>query len=140
VNETGSDGQEKEDREDVSDENRMRDEAIQQLRMSLLESWRIMMDGKLDVKSKERWARIHSYTAAVLNDVLRDRQNMDWERRVKELERAGKVRIRRITWKGPPRPRPWILLDPVYPVGKKGRKKTGRRTRRTLQKKKERKR
>src|SRR5438445_13373760 len=102
----------------------MRDEAIQQLRMSLLESWRIMMDGKLDVKSKERWARIHSYTAAVLNDVLRDRQNMDWERRVKELERAGKVRIRRITWKGTPRTRPWIMIDEGKPAGKEGGKKT----------------
>ena len=106
------DGPEKEDTTDPSAENQMRDEAIQQLRTSLHQSWRIMMDDKLDVKTKESWARIHAYTAAVLNDILRDRQNRDWERRVQQLERSGRVRLKRITMMGHARLWPSILPDP----------------------------
>ena len=49
-----------------------------------------MLNEKLDVKSRERWTQVHTNTAQVLNQVLRDRQFKDWEKRLKELEARGR--------------------------------------------------
>ena len=50
----------------------------------------MMLNEKLDVKSRERWTQVHTNTAQVLNQVLRDRQFKDWEKRLKELEARGR--------------------------------------------------
>jgi len=49
----------------------------------------MMMNLKLDPKTRERWTQLHTNTAQVLNTVLRDKQYEDWEKRLKELEAAG---------------------------------------------------
>ena len=59
----------------------------------------MMRNMKLDPKTRERWAQLHTNTSQVLNAVLRDQQAKDWERRLKELEKAGylpgRARLRR---------------------------------------------
>ena len=59
----------------------------------------MMRNMKLDPKTRERWTQLHTNTSQVLNAVLRDQQAKDWERRLKELEKAGylpgRVRLRR---------------------------------------------
>ncbi len=76
--------------EDV-DDNTLREELIRQLRESLAMSWGMMANLKLDAKAREKWTQIHTNTAQILNQVLRDRQNRDWEKRLRELEEAGRL-------------------------------------------------
>jgi len=78
------------------DENELRSQIIDQLEQSLATSQEMMMNLKLDPKTRERWTQLHTNTAQVLNTVLRDKQYREWERRLKELEAAGHL-PRRIT-------------------------------------------
>ena len=71
------------------DENELRSQIIDQLEQSLATSREMMMNLKLDPKTRERWTQLHTNTAQVLNTVLRDKQYREWERRLKELEAAG---------------------------------------------------
>ncbi len=64
---------------------------VAQLKESLAQSREMMLNQKLDPKSRERWTQIHTNTAQVLNQVLRDRQFKDWEKRMKELEARGRI-------------------------------------------------
>ena len=77
----------------------LRAQIIQQLRESLARSREMMINTKLDPKTRERWTQLHTNTAQVLNAVLRDQQAKDWERRLKELEKAGHL-PRRISLPG----------------------------------------
>jgi hypothetical protein len=45
-----------------------------------------MLDREKDVKTRERWTQIHNSTSQILNDVLRDLQMKDWEKRLKIIE------------------------------------------------------
>jgi len=74
---------------DDKDENELRSQIIEQLEQSLAMSREMMMNQKLDPKTRERWTQLHTNTAQVLNKVLRDKQYREWERRLKELEAAG---------------------------------------------------
>ena len=65
---------------------KVRDELVVQLRKSLAKSSQMMLDETLDVRVRERWTQINTNTAQVLNQVLRDMQFKDWERRLKEME------------------------------------------------------
>ena len=71
------------------DENELRSQIIDQLEQSLAMSREMMMNLKLDPKTRERWTQLHTNTAQVLNTVLRDKQYREWERRLKELEAVG---------------------------------------------------
>jgi len=71
------------------DENELRSQIIDQLEQSLTMSREMMMNQKLDPKTREKWTQLHTNTAQVLNTVLRDKQYQEWERRLKELEAAG---------------------------------------------------
>ena len=73
------------------DENELRSEIIDQLQQSLAMSREMMMNQKLDPKTREKWTQLHTNTAQVLNTVLRDKQYQEWERRLKELEAAGRI-------------------------------------------------
>jgi len=73
------------------DENELRSEIIVQLEQSLAMSREMMMNQKLDPKTREKWTQLHTNTAQVLNTVLRDKQYQEWERRLKELEAAGQI-------------------------------------------------
>ena len=94
-------------------ENATRDKLIEQLKQSVTESWTIATTAGLPMKEKIEWTKIHSYTASVLNAILRDQQNRDWDKRLREAENLSKIiKSRRVTWKGPgPEPfRPWTIL------------------------------
>jgi len=69
----------------------MRAQIVQQLRESLARSQEMMTNTKLDPKTRERWTQLHTNTAQVLNQVLRDQQAKDRERRLKELEAVGRI-------------------------------------------------
>jgi len=73
----------------LPDENELRSQIINQLELSLAMSREMMMNLKLDPKTRERWTQLHTNTSQVLNTVLRDKQYEDWEKRLKELEAAG---------------------------------------------------
>jgi len=83
--------------QDERDENELRSEIIDQLEQSLEMSQGMMTNLKLDPKTRERWTQLHTNTAQVLNQVLRDRQYRDWEMRLKELEAAGRI-PRKTVW------------------------------------------
>ncbi len=80
----------------------LRNEVVRQLRESLSRSRKMMQNDSLDVKTRERWTQLHTNTAQVLNAVLRDQQAKDWEKRLKELEKAGHL-PRRISLPGTPK-------------------------------------
>ena len=71
--------------QDERDENELRSGIIDQLEQSLEMSQGMMTNLKLDPKTRERWTQLHTNTAQVLNQVLRDKQYRDWEKRLKEL-------------------------------------------------------
>jgi len=73
------------------DENELRSQIIDQLEQSLAMSREMMMNQKLDPRTREKWTQLHTNTAQVLNTVLRDKQYQEWERRLKELEAAGRI-------------------------------------------------
>ena len=79
------------------DENDLRSGIIDQLEQSLTLSQEMMTNLKLDPKTRERWTQLHTNTAQVLNQVLRDKQDRDWEKRLKELEAAGRI-PRKTVW------------------------------------------
>lgn len=67
-------------------ENRARDVMIRQLRRNLKNCRKIMLDEKLDLKTRERWTQLYNNTSTVLNQVLKDRQIRDYERRLRIIE------------------------------------------------------
>jgi len=88
---------------EADSETHLRDDLIVQLKESLTMSREMMNGVKLDPRTRERWAQLHTNTAQVLNLVLRDQQSKDWEKRLKELEAAGNLprRLRRTILTGP---------------------------------------
>ena len=67
-------------------ENRARDVMIRQLRQNLRNCRKILLDEKLDLKTRERWTQLYNNTSTVLNQVLKDRQLRDYERRLRIIE------------------------------------------------------
>jgi len=65
---------------------RLRHELVYQLRESLRASQEKMNNPELTLAERHHWTQIHTYTAQVLNTILRDLQLKDWEKRLKELE------------------------------------------------------
>jgi aspartate/tyrosine/aromatic aminotransferase len=72
--------------ENSSEADNVRAELVVQLRESLAKSRAMMLNEKLDAKTREAWTQKHTNTAQVLNMVLRDSQLKDWEHRLRELE------------------------------------------------------
>ncbi len=68
---------------------RLRHELVYQLRESLRASQEKMNNPELTLAERHHWTQIHTYTAQVLNTILRDLQLKDWEKRLKELEQNG---------------------------------------------------
>ena len=71
---------------------RLRHELVYQLRESLRASQEKMNNPELTLAERHHWTQIHTYTAQVLNTILRDLQLKDWEKRLKELEKRGLTR------------------------------------------------
>src|SRR2546425_486429 len=68
---------------------RLRHELVYQLRESLRASQEKMNNPELSLAERHHWTQVHTYTAQVLNTILRDLQLKDWEKRLKELEQNG---------------------------------------------------
>src|SRR6266852_6036552 len=68
---------------------RLRHELVYQLRESLRASQEKMTNPELSLAERHHWTQVHTYTAQVLNTILRDLQLKDWEKRLKELEKPG---------------------------------------------------
>lgn len=68
-----------------SDADEERSKIIAQLRKSLERSSRLMLE-EVDSRARQRWMQANTNAAQVLNQVLRDMQLKDWEKRLKELE------------------------------------------------------
>ena len=68
---------------------RLRHELVYQLRESLRASQEKMNNPELTLAERHHWTQVHTYTAQVLNTILRDLQLKDWEKRLKELEQRG---------------------------------------------------
>jgi predicted component of type VI protein secretion system len=66
---------------------RLRHELVYQLRESLRASQEKMNNPELSLAERHHWTQAHTYTAQVLNTILRDLQLKDWEKRLKELEK-----------------------------------------------------
>ncbi|HEV2121113.1 MAG TPA: hypothetical protein VGS11_13555 [Candidatus Bathyarchaeia archaeon] len=71
---------------DGNETDSLRSDLVVQLRKSIAKSSEMMLDEKVDLKVRERWTQVPTNTAQVLNQVLRDMQFKDWERRLKEME------------------------------------------------------
>jgi hypothetical protein len=48
------------------------------------------MDQNMDLKTRERWTQLYNNTSQVLNQVLKDRQMRDWEKRLRAIEEYRK--------------------------------------------------
>jgi predicted component of type VI protein secretion system len=68
---------------------RLRHELVYQLRESFQASQEKMKNPELTLAERHHWTQVHTYTAQVLNTILRDLQLQDWEKRLKELEQRG---------------------------------------------------
>src|SRR6266566_7573073 len=71
---------------------RLRHELVYQLRESLRSSQEKMNNPELSLAERHHWTQIHTYTAQVLNTILRDLQLKDWEKRLKEIEKTSQNR------------------------------------------------
>ena len=78
-------------REGGQDEDELRSGIIEQLEQSLEMSRGMMTNLKLDPKTREKWTQLHTNTAQVLNQILRDKQFSEWEKRLKDLEDSGHI-------------------------------------------------
>src|SRR3989442_144675 len=76
-------------RKRLPSQERLRNELVYQLRESLRSTQEKMNNPELTLAERQRWTQIHTYTAQVLNTILRDLQLKDWEKRLKELEQTG---------------------------------------------------
>ena len=77
--------------EDGPNEDELRARIIEQLDESLAMSRGMMTNLKLDPKTREKWTQLHTNTAQVLNQILRDKQFSEWEKRLKDLEASGHI-------------------------------------------------
>jgi hypothetical protein len=88
-------------RKRLPSQERLRRELLHQLRDSLVKSQEKMKNQELTLAEQEHWTRVHTYTAQVLNTILRDQQFREWERRLKELERQGLIPVGSLTNREP---------------------------------------
>ena len=76
---------------------RLRNELVYQLRESLQASQEKMNSRELTLAERHRWTQVHTYTAQVLNTILKDLQLKDWEKRLKEKEQHELTRKTQLT-------------------------------------------
>ncbi len=74
----------------------MRDGMVRQLRQNLARCRRVILDEKMDLKTQERWTQLYNNTSQVLNQILKDRQMRDWEKRLREIEKYRGIQKRTV--------------------------------------------
>ena|SRR2546425_12577069 len=67
-------------------EERVRDGMVRQLRQNLARCRRVILDERMDLKTRERWTQLYNNTSQGLNQILKDMQMRDWEKRLREIE------------------------------------------------------
>ncbi len=67
-------------------EESVRDGMVRQLRQNLAKCRKIILDEKMDLKTRGHWTQLYNNTSQVLNQVLKDRQLRDWEKRLRTVE------------------------------------------------------
>lgn len=72
------------------DENGLRDRGIRQLQEAVDLAYEMFRDRKIDLRTRQGWFEKYTSALLALNQLLRDRQDMGWERRLKELEEYRK--------------------------------------------------
>jgi len=60
---------------------------VRELRQNLARCRRVIVDENLDLKTRERWTQLYNNTSQILNQLLKDRQMRDWEKRLREIEK-----------------------------------------------------
>jgi hypothetical protein len=77
-------------------EESVRDGMVRQLRQNLAKCRKVMLDEKMDLKTRERWTQLYNNTLQVLNQILKDRQMRDWEKRLREIEKYRGIQKRTV--------------------------------------------
>jgi hypothetical protein len=77
-------------------EEKVRDGLVRQLRQNLARCRRVIMDQNMDLKTRERWTQLYNNTSQVLNQILKDRQMRDWEKRLREIEKYRGIQKRTV--------------------------------------------
>jgi hypothetical protein len=71
-------------------EEKMRDSMVRQLHQNLAKCRKIILNENMDLKTRERWTQLYNNTSQVLNQILKDRQMRDWEKRLQTIEEYEK--------------------------------------------------
>jgi hypothetical protein len=77
-------------------EESVRDGMVRQLRHNLAKCRKVILDEKMDLKTRERWTQLYNNTSQVLNQILKDRQMRDWEKRLREIEKYRGIQKRTV--------------------------------------------
>ena len=77
-------------------EAKVRDGMVRQLRQNLARCRRVILDQNMDLKTRERWTQLYNNTSQVLNQILKDRQTRDWEKRLREIEKYRGIQKRTV--------------------------------------------
>ncbi len=72
-----------------SKQERFRDEIIGQLRETVALCRKKMLDEQVTLLERQRWTQSLTNAAQVLNTVLRDEQFLEWEKKMRILEKQG---------------------------------------------------
>ncbi len=80
-----------------SDPNRLRDVEISRLAQMAELAFRNVMDEALKMRTREGWYQKYTNAVLALNQLLKDSQYKDYEKRLKVLEESGKT-LRRMVW------------------------------------------
>ncbi len=72
-----------------SKQERFRDEIIGQLRETVALCRKKMLDEQVTLLERQRWTQSLTNAAQVLNTVLRDEQFLEWEKKMRMLEKQG---------------------------------------------------
>src|SRR6266581_2183958 len=72
------------------DEEKLRDETIRQLQTSANMAYRMMRDERIDLRSRQGWLKSYTDAARTLSQVLKEREERDWEKRLRVIEEYRK--------------------------------------------------
>jgi hypothetical protein len=75
-----------------SDPNKLRDVEIQRLAELAAMAYKNAMDPKLRMRARETWHQKYTNTVLALNQLLKDSQYRDYEKRMREIEEYEKKR------------------------------------------------
>src|SRR3989442_15910776 len=79
-----------------SDPNRLREVEIQRLTELAALAYKNALDEKLKIKTREGWYQKYTNAVLALNQLLKDSQLKDYEKRLKVIEESGRILRRTI--------------------------------------------